>query len=105
MSWPELLFRLQKEPTRLARSDGRCPGGVTLILQKSGKYLAWNTTVIDTLVESYRARSAEVVGATVNISADRKHSNALPPGHHIVLQFITNGKTYVICGLCNSVNQ
>jgi len=62
------------EPTGLARSDGRHPDGVTLIPWEGEKCLAWDATVIDTMAESYRTRSAEAVGAAAEIAADRRTS-------------------------------
>lgn len=47
---------------------------MTLIPWEGGKCLAWDATVIDTVAESYRARSAEVAGAAAEIAADRKTS-------------------------------
>jgi len=67
-------FPATKEPTGLARCDGRRPDGVTLIPWEGGKCLAWTATVIDTLAESYRIRSAEDAGAAAEIAADRKTS-------------------------------
>src|SRR6218665_907291 len=67
-------FPATKEPTGLARSDGRRPDGVTLILLEGGKCLAWDAAVIDTLAEPYCTRSAEAAGAAAEIAADRKAS-------------------------------
>ena len=50
-------FPATREPVSLVRSDGKCPDGVTLIPWEGGRCLAWDATVIDTLAESYRARS------------------------------------------------
>ena len=51
MAWPitKAGFLATKEPTGLARSDGRRPDGVTLIPWEDGKCLAWDATVIDTM--------------------------------------------------------
>ena len=55
------------DPMGNALSDG-----VTLIPWEGGMCLAWDATVIDTLEESYRARSAEAAGAAAEIAAERK---------------------------------
>src|SRR5688572_11580450 len=87
-------FPATKEPAGLARSDGRRPDGVTLIPWEGGKSLAWDATVIDTLAESYRTRSAEVAGAAAEIAADRKTSKytaILPSYCFVPLAFETLG--------------
>jgi len=61
-------FSATKEPAGLARSDGKCPDGVTLIPWEGGKCFAWDATVIDTLAESYRTRSAEAASAAAEIA-------------------------------------
>jgi Reverse transcriptase (RNA-dependent DNA polymerase) len=87
-------FPATKEPNGLARSDGRRPDGVTLIPWEGGKCLAWDATVINTLAESYRSRSAEVAGAAAEIAADRKtakYTAILPSYCFVPLAFETLG--------------
>ena len=47
-----------KEPAGLLRSDGKRPDGVTQIPWISGKCMAWDVTVVDTLAPSYAAISS-----------------------------------------------
>src|SRR6218665_442615 len=53
---------------------------------------AWDATVIDTLAESYRARSAEAAGAAAEIAAERKspkYTAILPAYCFVPLAFET----------------
>src|SRR6218665_1959022 len=96
MAWPNqgCVFPATKEPTGLARSDGRRPDGVTLIPWEGGKCLTWNATVTDYLAESYCTRAAEAAGAAAEIAADRKTSKytaILPSYCFVPLAFETLG--------------
>jgi len=62
---PKLGSRLQRN---LLDSDGRSPDDVTLISWESGKCFAWDVTVINTLAEPYRIRSAEAADAAAVIA-------------------------------------
>ena len=42
-----------KEPAGLMRTDGKRPGGLTLIPWRKGRCLIWNATVADTTAASY----------------------------------------------------
>lgn len=68
-------FPAKEEPTELARSDRRRLDGVSLIPWDGGRCLASDGAVIDTMTESYRTRSVEVVGAAAKKVADRRAYN------------------------------
>ena len=51
-----------KEPSGLLRSDGKRPDGVTQIPWESGKCLAWDVTVVDTLAPPYAQLSSISAG-------------------------------------------
>jgi len=97
ITWRGLIkagFPATKEPVGLVRSDGKRPDGITLIPWEGGKCLAWDATVIDTLAESYRLRSAETAGAAAEIAAERKSSkytSILPAYCFVPLAFETLG--------------
>ena len=60
-----------KEPPGLLRSDGKRPDGVTQIPWASGRCLAWDVTVVDTLAPSYASLSSISAGN----AAERAVSN------------------------------
>lgn len=97
ITWRGLIkagFPATREPVGLVRSDGKRPDGVTLIPWEGGRCLAWDATVIDTLAESYRARSAEAAGAAAEIAAERKsakYTAILPAYCFVPLAFETLG--------------
>ena len=66
-----------KEPTRLFRTDGKRPDGLTLVPWQSGKSLCWNVTVICPLVESYVTGSAREAGAAAKLAASPRLRNDL----------------------------
>jgi len=61
-----------KEPSELARQDGKWPDGITLIAWQSGNSLACDVTVVSTLVQSYVGRAATGVGMVVELAVERK---------------------------------
>ena len=61
-----------KEPPGLLRSDGKRPDGVTQIPWASGKSLAWDVTVTDTLAPSYRHLSSISAGKAAERAAELK---------------------------------
>ena len=75
-----------KEPSGLLRTDGKRPDGLTLIPWQGGKTVIWDSTVIDTLAESYLATSAMTPGGTAEIAATRKDTkySALATTHMFV---------------------
>src|SRR6218665_249702 len=88
------VFPATKEPVGHLRSDGKRPDGVTLIPWEGGSCLAWDVTAIDTLAESYSARSAEAAGAAAEIAAERKsakYTAILPALCFVPLAFETLG--------------
>jgi len=61
-----------KEPSGLLRSDGKRPDGVTQIPWSSGKCLAWDVTVADTLASSYGHLSSSSAGRVAERAAELK---------------------------------
>lgn len=61
-----------KEPTGLARTDGKRPDGVTLVPWRYGKSLTWDVTVVDTVADSYLAATSATPGGAAEIAAARK---------------------------------
>ena len=63
-----------KEPPGLLRSDGKRPDGVTQIPWVSGKCLAWDVTVVDTLAPSYAQLSSISASRAAERAAENKVS-------------------------------
>ena len=61
-----------KEPTGLMRTGDRRPDGCTLIGWESGRSLAWDVTVPDTLAASHLADTSRVAGAAAEAAARLK---------------------------------
>ena len=61
-----------KEPIGLSRSDGRRPGGLTLLPWYTGKPLSWDVTVAATLADSYISATSSTGGAAAELAATRK---------------------------------
>jgi len=61
-----------KEPLGLTRSDGKRPDGVTLIPWSSGKCLAWDVTVPDTVAASHVEATSTTAGAAADKAAENK---------------------------------
>jgi len=61
-----------KEPSGLLRSDGKRPDGVTQIPWESGKCLAWDVTVVDTLAPSYAQLSSISASKVAERAAENK---------------------------------
>ena len=84
----------RKEPSGLSRTDGKRPGGITLLPWSSGKAVAWDVTVVDTVAESYLQKSSAVAGAVSELAATRKTEkySCLPPEFQFIpLAFETLG--------------
>ena len=62
----------KKEPTGLMRSGDRRPDGCTLIGWESGRNLAWDVTVPDTLAASHLADTSRAAGAAAEAAARLK---------------------------------
>jgi len=62
----------QKEPSGLVRQDGKRPDRLILIAWQGGKSLAWDVTVVSTLVQSCVDRAAIGVGMVAELAAERK---------------------------------
>src|SRR6201995_2383535 len=65
-------FPAIKEPTRLFRSDGKRPGGCTLIPWHTRKRIVRDVTSPDTLARSYVAETSVTAGAAAESAARRK---------------------------------
>ena len=61
-----------KEPTGLMLSGDRRPDGCTLVGWESGKSLAWDVTVPDTLAPSHVAETCQMAGAAAEGAAKHK---------------------------------
>ena len=61
-----------KEPTGLARLDGKRPDGLTLVPRQGGKPVTWDITVVSTLAQSYLHASA--AGAAEQLAVSRKEA-------------------------------
>ena len=59
-----------KEPDGLVK--GLRPDGATLVPWSSGRPLAWDATVADTLADTYVARTAHVAGSAAEALAEAK---------------------------------
>ena len=66
--------------------EDKRPDGLTLVPWQGGRCSAWDATVIDTLVPSYVAVSAQVTGSAAQAAAERKVSKyaGLPASHLFV---------------------
>ena len=62
------------EPSNLSRSDGKKPDGLTLTTWKNGKCLIWDTTVADSLCQSYVNQCAKKPGAAAELREGQKIS-------------------------------
>ena len=51
------------EPPGLLRSEGKRPDGVSVVPWKSGKFLVWDATCVDTFAPSYRSKAVHAAGA------------------------------------------
>ena len=56
------------------RSDGKCPGGLTLVLWERGRPMIWDVTVPDTMAPSYRSAAVSHSGS-VAAQAEAKKSS------------------------------
>jgi len=63
-----------KEPYGLFRTDGKRPGGLTLVPWQCGKSMCWHVTVICPLAESYVNVAAIDAGAAAEVAASRKQA-------------------------------
>lgn len=66
-----------KEPPGLLRSDGKRPDGMTQIPWTSGRCLAWDVTVSDTLAPSYSSLSSSSAGKVAERAAENKMAKYL----------------------------
>ena len=63
---------MTKEPSRLFRTDGKRPDGLTLVPWQSGRSLCWDVTVTCPLAESYVTGFAREAAAAAELAASRK---------------------------------
>jgi len=73
---------LTKEPVSLFRTDGKRPGGPTLIPWQSGKSLCWDVTVTCPFAESYIEGAARQAGSTAEMAASRKEKHTEIEARH-----------------------
>ena len=78
-----------KEPSRLFRTDGKRPDGLTLVPWQSGRSLRWDVTVICPLAESYVTGSAREAGAAAELAASRKEEKYANIGSQYLFAPIT----------------
>ena len=62
----------QKEPYGLARSDGKCPGGMMMMPWSYGCSLIWDATCSDTFGKSYLHEATNRPGAVIDLAESRK---------------------------------
>jgi len=58
----------------ILRSDGKRPGGLSLVTWQSGKALCWDVTVICPLADSYISDAAREPGSVAELAASRKEA-------------------------------
>jgi len=63
-----------KEPSGLARSDGKRPDGLSLIPWSAGKSVSWDVTVACTLAESYINIASKTAASVAELASDKKIS-------------------------------
>ena len=70
--WHVLTFQPSKEPSGLARTDGKRPDGLTLIPWREGRSATWDVTVTNTVADSYIQADSVTAGAAAEAAAERK---------------------------------
>ena len=63
-----------KEPSGLARIDGKRPDELALMSWQADKPLTCDVTVVSTLADSYVRLSSQSAGSAAEVAADRKIS-------------------------------
>ena len=63
-----------REPAGLLRTDGKRPGGLTLIPWREGRCLIWDVTVADTTAASYLPSTSISTGNAAELAAERKQT-------------------------------
>lgn len=63
------------EPQGLSRLDGKRPDGMTLIPWKNGKAILWDSTVRNTLANSYLHSTSKKAGSAAEDAERTKHNN------------------------------
>ena len=100
-----LIYLLTYLLTGLFRSDGKRPGGLTLIPWQRGLSLTWDVTVVTTLADSYISASASSAGAAAEMAASRKQTKYAALSGSYVFQPIaleTLGPVTTIgCAVCD----
>ena len=83
-----------KEPSGSMKEDARRPDGVTLVSWSSGKCLAWDATVTDTMAFTHSNRTVHVAGSAAEFIAaakNRKYEYLAASKIFIPLAFETYG--------------
>lgn len=75
-----------KEPSGLARQDGKRPDGLTLIPWQGGKPLAWDVTVVCTMADSYVDAAARGAGSVAELAATRKSAKYAELSRNYIFQ-------------------
>src|SRR6218665_3244862 len=75
-----------KKPPGLLRTDGKGPGGATLVPWSKGKYTTWDFTSIHTCVASYIPLTSATAGSAAELAASGKVTKYadLPATHNFV---------------------
>ena len=68
-------IRNTKEPQGLCRSDGKRPGGLTLVPWQSGRSLVLDVTVVCLLADSYVASAAREARSVAELAATGGHAS------------------------------
>ena len=98
-----------KEPTGTSSADGKRPDGCTLIPWKSGRCLAWDVTIPDTVAARYISLTCQQSGTAATRASDekfKKYSGALGSMHFVPICIeafgpmdpVTSGFFIEICG-------
>ena len=61
-----------KEPSGMSRTDGKRPGGLTLIPWQRGKSPAWDVTVVNTIADSYISAAPLSPASVADMAAEWK---------------------------------
>jgi len=92
-----------KEPSDLARRDGKRPDGLTLIPFQGGKPLVWDVTVTTSLAESYVDTAAIRAGLVAEQAANRKLTKYAELAPDYILQPIDSSTSSFLSDLGSNI--